>query len=71
MVVINGGGILGEVIVFEESVANTLLSLGFKYTVRKMDGRTIYVFIQTDKLMKYICSKFDKQSFTTRKTVCF
>lgn len=62
---------MGEVIVFEESVANTLLSLGFKYTVRKMDERIVYVFIQTDKLMKYICSKFDKQSFTTRKTVCF
>ena len=62
---------MGEVMVFDKEKADTLLSLGFKYTIRTVDNQEVYVFIQTEELMKYICSKFDKQSFVTKRNVCF
>ena len=62
---------MGEIIILEKGKADVLLSLGFKYTVKEVDKKEVYVFIQTDDLMKYVSSKFDNQSFIVRKNVCF
>lgn len=62
---------MGEIIILEKEKADALLSLGFKYTVKEVDKKEVYVFIQTDDLMKYVSSKFDNQSFIVRKNVCF
>lgn len=62
---------LGEVLILDQAKANTLISLGFKYTKRSIDNKEVFVFIQTNELMKELNSKFEKSSFFVQKTVCF
>ena len=62
---------MGEVIIMNKSKADTLLSLGFKYTTRNIDNKEVFVFIQTNEIMKELNSKFDQGSFLLSKNVCF
>ena len=43
---------MGEIILLEKEKADHLLSMGFKYVERIIDGRQTYVFIQTPELIK-------------------
>ena len=54
---------MGEVLILDKSRADTLLSLGFKYTIRIIDNKEVFVFIQTNELMKELNSKFEEGSF--------
>ncbi len=54
---------MGEVLILDKTKANTLLSLGFKYTKRNIDNKEVFVFIQTNELMKELNSKFEQGSF--------
>lgn len=62
---------MGEVFILDKSKANTLLSLGFKYTKRNIDNKEVFVFIQTNELMKELNSKFEPGSFILQKNICF
>lgn len=62
---------IGEVIILEKQKANHLLSMGFKYVERMIDGKKTYVFIQTPELMKELSSHYDASSFFINKNVCF
>lgn len=62
---------IGEIIIIDKSKADTLLSLGFKYTTRNMNGKDAFVFLQTNELMKELSSKFDDGSFLVNKNICF
>lgn len=62
---------MGEVIIMDKSRADTLLSLGFKYTIRNIDNKEVFVFIQTNEIMKELNSKFEQGSFLLSKNVCF
>ena len=62
---------MGEVIIMNKSKADTLLSLGFKYTTRNIDNKEVFVFIQTNELMQELSSKFERGSFFIGKNVCF
>lgn len=62
---------IGEIIIMDKTKADTLLSLGFKYTTRKIDNKEVFVFIQTNELMKELNSKFEQGSFLLSKNVCF
>lgn len=62
---------IGEVIILEEQKADYLLSIGFKYIERIIDGRQAYVFIQTPELIKELSSHYDASSFFINKNVCF
>lgn len=62
---------IGEVIIMDKTKADTLLSLGFKYTIRKIDNKEVFVFIQTNELMKELNSKFEEGSFLLSKTLKF
>ena len=62
---------MGEVLILDQNKANTLLSLGFKYTKRNIDNKEVFVFIQTNELMKELNSKFEQGSFFVSKTVKF
>ena len=62
---------IGEVIIMDKTKAGTLLSLGFKYTTRKIDNKEVFVFIQTNELMKELNSKFEEGSFLLSKTLKF
>ena len=62
---------MGEVLILDKTKADTLLSLGFKYTKRNIDNKEVFVFIQTNELMKELNSKFEQGSFFVNKTVCF
>lgn len=62
---------IGEVIVLEKQKADYLLSMGFKYVERIIDGRQTYVFIQTPELIKELLSHYDASSFFINKNVCF
>ena len=68
---IGGVEIVGEVIILEKQKADHLLSMGFKYVERIIDGKKTYVFIQTPKLMKELTSHYDASSFFINKNVCF
>lgn len=62
---------MGEVLILDQVKADTLLSLGFKYTKRNIDNKEVFVFIQTNELMKELNSKFEQGSFILQKNVCF
>lgn len=62
---------IGEVIIFNQNQADTLLSLGFKYTKRNVDNKEVFVFIQTNELIQELNSKFEKSSFILQKNVYF
>ncbi len=62
---------MGEVLILDKTKADTLLSLGFKYTKRNIDNKEVFVFIQTNELMKELNSKFEEGSFILQKNVCF
>lgn len=61
---------MGEVIVLDKEKADTLLSHGFHYTVRKIDNKEVFIFIQTKELLSELNSKFEDGSFLLSKTVC-
>lgn len=62
---------MGEILILDKAKADTLLSLGFKYTTRKIDNKEVFVFIQTNELMKELNSKFEEGSFFIGRTVNF
>lgn len=62
---------MGEVLLLDQVKADTLLSLGFKYTKRKIDGKEAFVFIQTNELMKSLSSNFEQSDFFMSNTVKF
>ena len=62
---------IGEIIILNQNQADTLLSLGFKYTKRNIDNKEVFVFIQTNELMKELNSKFEQGSFILQKNICF
>lgn len=62
---------MGEIIILDKNQADTLLSLGFKYTTRNIDNKEVFVFIQTNELMRELNSKFEQVSFFIGNTVNF
>lgn len=62
---------IGEIILLDKQKADYLLSIGFKYVERIIDGRQTYVFIQTPELIKELSSHYDASSFFINKNVCF
>lgn len=62
---------IGEILILDKNQADTLLSLGFKYTKRTIDNKEVFVFIQTNELMKSLCSNFEQGDFLLNKTVNF
>ena len=62
---------MGEVLIVDQVKADTLLSLGFKYTKRNIDNKDVFVFIQTKELMKSLSSNFEQGDFFIQKNVCF
>ena len=62
---------IGEVIILDQNQADTLLSLGFKYTKRNINNKEVFVFIQTNELMKSLSSNFEQSDFLIGKTVNF
>lgn len=62
---------IGEILILDKTKADTLLSLGFKYTKRNINNKEVFVFIQTNELMKELNSKFEQGSFFVSKTVKF
>lgn len=62
---------IGEIILLDKQKADYLLSMGFKYVERIIDGKKTYVFIQTPELMKELSSHYDTSSFFINKNVCF
>ena len=62
---------MGEVLILDKTKADTLLSLGFKYTKRNIDNKEVFVFIQTNELMKSLCSNFEQSDFLISNTVKF
>lgn len=62
---------IGEILILDKTKADILLSLGFKYAKRNIDNKEVFVFIQTNELMKELNSKFEQGSFFVQKTICF
>ena len=62
---------IGEIWILEQANADMLQLLGFKYTKRNINNKEVFVFIQTNKLMKELNSKFEQGSFILQKNICF
>lgn len=62
---------IGEVLLLDPQKAEQLQQCGFKYTKRNIDNKEIFVFIQTNELMKELNSKFDTKDFIINSVVCF
>ena len=62
---------MGEVFILDQNQADTLLSLGFKYTKRNIDNKEVFVFIQTKELMKSLSSNFEQGDFFIQRNLCF
>ena len=62
---------MGEVLILDKTKADTLLSLGFKYTKRNIDNKEVFVFIQTNELIKSLSSNFEQSDFLISNTVKF
>lgn len=62
---------MGEVLILDQVKANILQSLGFKYTKRNIDNKEVFVFIQTNELIKSLSSNFEQGDFLISNTVKF
>ena len=62
---------MGEVLILDQVKANILQSLGFKYTKRNIDNKEVFIFIQTNELMKSLSSNFEQGDFLISNTVKF
>lgn len=62
---------MGEVLILDPQKAEQLHQYGFKYTKRNIDNKEVFVFIQTNELMKELNSKFDTKDFIINSVVCF
>ena len=55
----------------DKTKADTLLSLCFKYTTRKIDNNEVFVLLQPNELIKKLNLKFEEGSFLLSKTLKF
>lgn len=63
---------IGTINILSKDKADTLLSMGFKYTEQKIgNDRVVYSFIDTPEIRKIISSQFSSNEFYISKTVCF
>lgn len=60
---------MGEIMTLDKSKADELSTLGYKYIERKTHNETVYVFVQTQELMKELGSRFESGSFFMSKTL--
>ena len=51
--------------------ANELILSGFKYTTENFEGKTIYVFMVNDDLIKFVQTSFANNDFFIDKTMNF
>lgn len=60
------------IIVPDKSKADELVAVGFKYTLRKIsDNKTVYQFMRTPELEKYLKGNFSKQEFFINNCLTF
>lgn len=62
---------IGEIWILDPQQAEQLQQCGFKYTKRNIDNKEVFVFLQTNELMKELNSKFEQGSFLLNSNVCF
>ena len=62
---------IGTINILSKDKADTLLSMGFKYTEQKInDNQVVYSFIDTPEIRKVVSCQFAKNEFYVSKTVC-
>ena len=62
---------IGTINILSKEKADTLLSMGFKYTEQKInDNQVVYAFIDTPEIRKVVSCQFAKNEFYISKTVC-
>ena len=49
--------------VYDQDKANQLIDLGFKYILESVDGKTVYAFFGSEKLISFLNSNFDSKDF--------
>ena len=62
---------IGTINILSKEKADTLLSMGFKYTEQKInDNQVVYAFIDTPEIRKVVSCQFAKNEFYVSNTVC-
>ena len=63
---------IGTINILSKEKADTLLSMGFKYTEQKIgNNRIVYSFIDTPEIRNVVLGNFASHEFYIGKTVCF
>lgn len=63
---------IGTINILSKERADTLLTMGFKYTEQKIgNDRIVYSFIDTPEVRKVVSCQFEKNEFYISNTVCF
>ncbi|WP_143322773.1 hypothetical protein [Clostridium sp. HBUAS56010] len=57
--------------VFNQEKADELSSLGFKYVIETVNGKSVYSFFVSEEIINYINSKFDKKDFFLNNKLTF
>lgn len=57
--------------VFDPEKAEMLISLGYKYTLETVNGKTAYSFSMSEELMKYIRDNFARNDFLLSNKLSF
>ena len=62
---------IGTINILSKEKADTLLSMGFKYTEQRINPeQVVYSFIDTPEIRKIVSCQFAKNEFYISKTVC-
>ena len=62
---------IGTINILSKEKADTLLSMGFKYTEQRINPeQVVYSFIDTIEIRKIVSCQFAKNEFYISKTVC-
>ena len=62
---------IGTINILSKEKADTLLSMGFKYTEQRINPeQVVYSFIDTPEIRKVVSCQFAKNEFYISNTVC-
>ena len=57
--------------IFDPKKAKELSTIGFKYTLDRMNNQIVYAFFESNELLNYINSNFDQQDYFKNNTLHF
>lgn len=57
--------------VLDHEKANSLIAMGFKYTIETMNNNTVYSFFVSEELLSFVNKNFDVKDFFLSNKMTF